>query len=337
MPQKKKRKLSRHHIIIIIISGIMLVATISVFAVNSFIPLKYLSSFLVFGNPNEEGLLRVNFVDVSNGDCTIIELPDGKILMIDGGDGTHAHNAKILKELNSRNVDNIDYLICSSVENGSCGGLKEILNYKTVDKIFAPYSPVTYISEGFKHFTDAIKQLDKEISYCEYGVGIEGNGYSFCFLSPDSHLYEGGEYGTLLNSPTEQNIKNASAVIWLECDGVNFMFLGNTGQAVQKKLINYYNVSGLEFGGRTIDLTKCDILKMSDHGSKEGAFAQFIDLLNPHAAIISVGENGRGNPTLAAIANAQKNVGDELYRTDELGTITVTVKCGNYEISKEKQ
>lgn len=337
MPQKKKRRLSRKHIILIVTAGILLVAAISIIILNSFIPVKYLSSFFVLGKPNEEGQLRVNFVDVGNGDCTIIELPDGKVLMIDGGDGTYPRNAEILKELNSRKIDKIDYLICSSVENGSCGGLAEILNYKSADKIFAPYCPVTYISDGFKSFSDAVKKQGKDVSYCEYGVGVEGEGYTFCFLSPDSHLYEDGEYGKLLNSPTEQNIKNASAVIWLECGGVNFMFSGNAGQAVQKKLIDYYNVSGLEFGGRTIDITKCDIVKLSDHGSEAGAYAQFTDLIKPEAAIISVGENGRGNPTLAAIANAQNNVGDRLYRTDELGTITVTVKGGKYEISKEKQ
>lgn len=333
----KKGKLSRSKIVAIATAGVAFLVAISLIIVNAFVPVKYLSSYLVSKTSNEAGQMRVNFIDVGNSDCTVIELPDGKILLIDGGDGTYSHNLKILKELNRRNVDEIDYLVCSSVENDACGGLAEILKHKSVDKIFAPYCPVTYISDGYKSFCDEIKRLGKEITYSEYGVGVEGADYYFCFLSPDSHLFDGGEYGELLSNPTSENIKNSSAVIWLEYSGVNFLFLGSAGQAVQKKLIKYYNQSGFDYGGRVIELTKCDIVKLSDHGSADGSYAPFLDLIKPDTAIISVGENGRGLPTLAALANAQNNVGDELYRTDELGTVTLTVKNGKYEISKEKK
>lgn len=333
----KKRELSRSKIIAIAMAGVAFLVAISLIIVNAFVPVKYLSSYLVSKNSNEVGQMRINFIDVGNSDCTVIELPDGKILLIDGGDGTYSHNLKILKELNRRNIDKIDYLVCSSVEDSACGGLAEILKYKSVDKIFAPYCPVTYISDGYKSFCDETKRLCKEITYSEYGVSVEGADYYFCFLSPDSHLFEDGEYGELLNNPTSENIKNSSAVIWLEYSGVNFLFLGSTGQAVQKKLIQYYNESGFDYGGRAIDLTKCDIVRLSDHGSADGSYAPFLDLIKPSTAIISVGENERGLPTLAALSNAQNNVGDELYRTDELGTVTVTVKNGRYEISKEKK
>ncbi|MDE6666882.1 MAG: hypothetical protein K2K38_00875 [Clostridia bacterium] len=318
-------------------AGLALLAAISIIIVNAFIPVKYLSSYFVSKKSNEVGQMRVSFVDVGNSDCTIIELPDGKVLLIDGGDGTYSHNLKIFKELNRRKIDKIDYLVCSSVENSACGGLAEILNYKTVNRIYAPYCPVTYMSSGYKSFCDELKKSGKEPTYCEYGIGFGGAGYSFCFLSPDSHFYEGGEYDELVKNPTSQNVKNASAVIWLQYSDVNFLFLGSTGQAVQKKLIDYYNAMHLEFGGRTIDLTKCDIVKMSDHGSTEGAYAPFMDLIKPSTAILSVGENGRGLPTLPSLSNAQNSVGDSLYRTDELGTVTVTVKNGSYEVSKEKK
>ena len=337
MPQKKKRKLTRNKIIAIVTAGVALLVVISILIVNAFIPVKYLSSYLVSGNSNEAGQMRVNFVDVGNSDCTIIELPDGKNILIDGGDGTYPHNLKVLKELNSRKIDKIDYLICSSVDDGACGGLSEVLKYKSVGTIFAPYYPIMYISDGYKAFCDGLKKIDVQLSYCEYGAGVEGADYSLCFLSPDSHLFENGEYSQLLKDPSLQNIKNASAVIWLEYGGVSFLFLGNTGQTVQRKLINYYNASGFEFGGRKIDLTKCTVVKMSEHGSASGSYTPFMDLIQPEAAIISVGENGRGYPALAALSNAQNFVGNGLYRTDELGTVTLTVQNGRYEISKEKK
>lgn len=339
MPQKKKRKISRTQIISIVMAGLVLLAVISLIIINAFIPVKYLSAYFVSKNINEEGRLRVNFLDVGNSDCTIVELPDGKILLIDGGDGTYSHNLKIFKEFNSRGIDKIDFLICSSVSGDVCGGLAEVLKYKTVDKIFAPYCPVTYMSDGYNAFCKEVLKLGKEVEFCEYGAGVfDGEaGYSFCFLSPDFHLYENGEYGKLLRDPTSANIKNASAVIWLEYGGVSFLFMGNTGKSVQEKLMDYYNLTGFEFGGSAIDLTDCDIVKISDHGSKEGECAQFMDFISPDAAIISVGENGNGYPSLPAIASVQRSVGNSLYRTDELGTITIEVKDGNYGIFKEKK
>ncbi len=337
MPQMKKRKLSRSKIIAIVMAGLALLAVISILIVNAFIPVKYLSSYLVSKSLNEVGQMRVNFLDVGNGDCTIVELPDGKVLLIDGGDGTYSHNLKIFKELNRRKIDKIDYLICSSVENDGCGGLAEILKYKEVDKVFAPYCPLVYISEGYKSFCDELQKRSGEPSYCEYGIGVEGDDYFFCFLSPDYHGVDGGEYDELLKDPTTKNIKNASAVIWLEYGGVSFLFLSGVGRAVQTKLMDYYLITGLEFSGRKIDIANCNVLKMSDHGSEEGAYTPFLDFIKPETAIISVGENGRGLPTLAALSNAQNSVGDSLYRTDELGTVTFTVKDGSYEISKEKK
>jgi len=339
MPQKKKRKLSRSQLTAIVTAGVGLFIAIVIVVINVFIPVKYLSSYLVSKHVNEVGQMRVNFLDVGNSDCTVVELPDGKILLIDGGDGTYSHNLKVFKELNSRGIDNIDYLVCSSVENDACGGLSEILKYKRVERIFAPYCPLRYLSDGYNSFCEEAERLEKKVSFCEYGIGVfdEEAGYSFCFLSPDAHTLEDGEYQTLLKDPASENIKNASAVIWLEYGGVSFLFLGSTGQAVQKKLISNYNFAGIEIGGHTIDLTDCDVLKMSDHGSTEGAYAPFLDLASPHTAIISVGENGRGCPTLSALANAQNCVGNSLYRTDELGTVTVEVKDGNYEIFKEKK
>ncbi len=333
----KKRKLSRSKIIAIVMAGLALLAAISILIVNAFTPVKYLSSHFVSKSSNEAGQMRVNFVDVGNGDCTIVELPDGKVLLIDGGDGTYSHNLKIFKELNRRKIDKIDYLICSSVENNGCGGLAEILKYKKVDKIFAPYCPLVYISEGYKSFCDELQKRTVEPSYCEFGSGVDGEGYSFCFLSPDSHAVGDGEYDRLLKDPTAQNIKNASAVIWLEYGGVSFLFLSNVGQAVQKKLMDYYLVAGFAFNGREIDITKCNVVKTSDHGSDEGTYTPFLDFIKPESGIISVGENGRGLPTLTALSDMHNSIGDNVYRTDELGTVTFTVKDGSYKISKEKK
>lgn len=340
MAQKKKRKLKKKHIVTIIIAGFFVLAAASLLITNIFVPVKYLTAYFSYGrNANRAGVLRVNFLDAGNGNCTLVELPDGKILLIDGGDGTYSHNLKLIKELNLRGADKIDYLIASSVANEDCGGLKEILKYKTVGKIFAPYCTATFITDGYENFIKETEIQGYEVGYCEYNAGVENKeaGYSFYFLSPDAHTLDDGEYDRLADNPTVTNIKNASAVIWLEYGGISFLFLGSTGQAVQKKLVETYNLNGIEMGGRQIDLKSCNVVKLSDHGSETGSYAPLLNLAKPQTAIISVGDNGRGYPHLDALSNAQNVVGRNIFRTDECGNITVTVENGAYGVSKEKK
>lgn len=60
------------------------------------------------------------------------------------------------------------------------------------------------------------------------------------------------------------------------------------------------------------------------HGSKYSSQQDFLSALTPEAAIISVGDNSYGHPTDAAISRLEA-VGAEVYRTDNQGSITVTV------------
>lgn len=336
---QKKGKLSKKAQISIISAGLALLLAIALIITNVFIPVKYLSAYFVAKDKNVEGQMRVTFLDLGNSDCTLIELPDGKTMLVDGGNGTHANTVKALKELNRRGVDKIDYLICTSVSDETCAGLSEIIKYKKTDTVYAPYCTTLYVTEGYRKFSEELKRQNKDFTVAEYGQGVVNGeyGYSFCFLSPSVHSNPKGEYESLNKDPTPKNIRNASAVIWLEYGGTGILLLSNAGKEVQEKLVNSYSDGiGLDFYGKAVDITNCSIIRVADHGSDDGTYAPLYDLIKPETAIISVGENGRNCPALSAMSDAQNYVKDKLYRTDESGTVTVTVNKGTYEVLKEK-
>ncbi|MBD5584666.1 MAG: hypothetical protein HDQ88_06255 [Clostridia bacterium] len=332
---QKKGKLSKRALISIISAVLALLLAVALIVTNIFIPVKYLSAYFVLKDENVAGQMRVTFIDVGNSDCTIIELPDGKIMLVDGGNGTHANTVKALKELNRRGIDKIDYLICTSVADETCAGLTEILKYKKAEIVYAPYCTTPYVSEGYRKFSEELKRQNKDFTVAEYGKGVVNPeyGYSFLFLSPSVHSNPQGEYESLNKDPTPKNIRNASAVIWLEYAGVGILLLGNAGKEVQERLVNAYSD---DIGLDTVDITNCSIIRVADHGSDDGTFAPLYDLIKPETAIISVGENGRNCPALSAVSDAYAYVKDKLYRTDEDGTVTVTVNKGTYEVLKEK-
>lgn len=341
---KRKNKLKKAHIITIVSTAVACIAAVAIIITNVFIPVKYLSAYINFSvDKNAEGVLRVSFIDVGYGDSTLIELPDGKTALIDAGNGSRANVIKILKLLNRRGIDTIDYLVCSSVSEKRCGGLAEILKYKQVGTVFMPDCKLTRINESYRAFCEEVNKVSSEngrviTKICGYGeIAFAGN-YSLCFLSPSVSSLSGTEYGDLNESPTEENINNASAVIWLEYAGAGLFLAGDITSVKADKLYSEYKLNNyFEINGRKISFDVCKILKIGANGAKSSVSPLLYGLLKPETAIISVGENGKSCPSVEALTEVQKYAGDKIYATQDCGTLTVEVGGGNCTVFKEKK
>lgn len=336
---KRRKKLSKKLLVTVITACIAAAVSVALLITNTFIPVKYLSAYCVSADKNQEGDLRISFLNVGHGDCTLVEFPDGKTLLIDGGNGRYNNNLAVLRRLNSCGVDGIDYLVCTSVRGENCGGLSEVLRYKSVGTVYMPFCANTHITSEYHGFCEAVKAASDngtQVKYCEYGEGVFTNGYGFCFLSPSVYDNPEGEYADLNKTPSNANIANASAVIWLECGNSSFLFLGNLLADKQKELCEIYKAGMLDVNGKIIDLPSCNVVKVANHGDKASACAELYDLILPEAAIISVGENARGCPDNSVVSDVlSRNA--KLYRTDFDGTVTVKVSGDNRGIYKELQ
>jgi competence protein ComEC len=64
-------------------------------------------------------------------------------------------------------------------------------------------------------------------------------------------------------------------------------------------------------------------LKVAHHGSETSTTSQFLAIVNPEVAVISVGaDNPFGHPSSEVVARLINSVGEaNVYRTDEDGTI----------------
>lgn len=329
--QKKNVKL------IICIAVLVFTVTIcaALLITNIFIPVKYLSAYLVKSEKWEGGGMRVRFLDVGYGDCTLVEFPNGETLLIDGGDGSYSNEKKILKALNKSGIDKIDYLVCTSVKGEHSGGLAEIVKYKEVDKVFAPYCKARDISAGFSAFCSALENKGIEAGYCEYGNGVFGDGYGFCFLSPDNHKNENpfSDYNLINNDPSAENINNASAIIYLYCGDTGVLLLGDcTSSKVAAVYGQYMAESCFVLGEREITLDNCSIIRVGGHGLSESASSEFYDLIKPDYTIVSTSKNLL--PSLQSISDAERY--SQLFKTYEDGTVTAIID-GGVEIKKEKE
>lgn len=335
----KKRK--KKGVIKLIVSLLLAVAvTISLIVTNFFVPVRYLGAYINFKKDRiAPSTMRVRFIDVGYGDSTLVEFPDGKTMLIDAGTGTYANIHKLLKILNSSGIDKLDYLVCTSVKSEHCGGLDEIVKYKPVGTAFIPYVENRNITDEYAAFYSSLSANGVVTEIVEYGKGVYNTeyGYRFFFLSPTTHALPDSEYNQMNVSPTSENIDAASVVMWLEYSGNGFLFLSDSSASVQDKVArtmiaenNKYVFDGLQF-----TLSKCVFATVANHCGANFLHADLFGVFQPESAIVSVGKNAAGCPSLTEIAAIQQYVGERLYRTDLSGTVTVTVANGQYSVGKE--
>ncbi len=282
-----------------------------------------------FGLPKtgkrKAGELRVHFLDVGQGDSALIELPDGKIALIDGGEGSSKNEKTLLRRLNALKIKEIDYLFVTHTDKDHCGALAEVFRYK---KVLSAYLPASFASSK----TDYVRVYDL----------AQKEGCEIIAPSPKVDLSsDEGEYPYTLRVlyPYEQENMGGGAiveddpstVVWLDYCGTSVLFCGDISSDVEDELLWW---DSLDLLPEDVELSDTEILKVAHHGSKYSSGQGFLDYLGVRAAIISVGaDNSYGHPAEETLERLTA-VGATVYRTDELGCILLTAnERGEWKIS----
>ncbi len=260
----------------------------------------------------EDGELRIHFIDVGQGDCTLIELPDGKVVLIDGGDSKESTKKQILRYLNALDIDRIDHLVVTHTDKDHCGSLEEVFRCKEVVNAYLPH---TYEAEDVAYGKAYAAALEEEcaIVKAERGVDLsnEAEGYVLRFLYPYSV------------ESTDEYCED-SAVLWLDYKGVSALFCGDADASVEKKLLRDETMGFLDMEG--VDLSSTEILKVAHHGSDASSTKEFLELLRVKTAILSCGkDNPYGHPAKSTMERLE-GLGVEIFRTDRQGNVIVTLK-----------
>ena len=221
----------------------------------------------------------VNFLDVGQGDCIFIRLPDQKNILIDCGVNDYdEHNVKYIKNyLNAYDVKKIDYLILTHPDVDHVGNTSQIINNFEVKKAFIPFVHQALLS-NFPTFSNVVnlleqKQIEYEISDLE--KSIVGEDYFFAFLSPLQKTNSQSSYNTIAQSqvPSEKDINNLSPIIYFECFNKRFIFTGDAEREQELLVIGNYQNGVYDFYHKnqpfSINLQNIDYLKVSHHGSRD--------------------------------------------------------------------
>lgn len=266
----------------------------------------------------EEGELRLHFLSIGQGDCTLVEFPDGELLVVDAGDGDFEHIEELYSYIKAIAPTKIS-LFVTHADVDHYGGFFGILDDFSVEKIYLP--PLVSNTNRYQKLLDKIDASGAEThTMSRYSLISNPSGAQIGCISP----YSQGE--------TDDN--DASCVLYLSYGGVNVL-LGSDISAEREALLmrEYALYEGMfDCGSLRVRLEETDILKVSHHGSKYSSSEEWLNLLGTEVAVLSC---GRGNAYFHPAADAVKRLaasGAEIYRTDELGSVTVSILNGTYTV-----
>ena len=283
------------------------------------------------------GELRVHFISVGQGDATLIELPDGKTALIDTGNGTAEANKSLLRHLNALDIDRVDYLILTHLDNDHIGGVDELLENKKIVKAFLPINLLDKADDTSYDILEGkiLKERCEYLLACPYSketVGTDMSNrsneypYTFTFVYPTQGIVN----KTDPNIPETTN--ETSVSVWLDYKGVSFLFTGDAPVSVEEQIVTNDEFGGYNYNG--VDLKSTEILKVAHHGAEGSTSTKFLTYLNElETAIISCGEDNIYKHPAPSVVERLRERGISVYRTDTQGSVIVTAQeNGKYRV-----
>lgn len=260
--------------------------------------------------------LEINFVDVGQGDCTLIRA-NGKSILVDAGGSKDEKSFDVGKNtvfpyLLDRGIVSLDYVIVSHFDSDHCQGFNFILkNMKVKTAIICN---IGQESEEYNHFVILAKENKTKIRYVQKGSIIKlGKNKIIEILYPDK------------NEKINDNAKNNNAIVFkLTWNKFSMLFTGDIEEKAERKILEMYK--------NKEEKLKSNILKVAHHGSKSSTMQEFLEIVKPSLALIGVGENNNFGHPNDMVLNRLEQSGCKTYRTDMLGEITITSNGKSYNV-----
>jgi competence protein ComEC len=258
---------------------------------------------------------RVTFLDVSQGDSAVIELPGGEVVLIDGG-ATYERfdmgRGVVAPYLWNRGIRTIDHVVATHPQLDHVGGLAYILRHFPVRKFWGtgdtreePFYQRLQQALALKGLTEQKVEYQQELVMsgdCGLQVLNPANVREAQVRSPSARKKEG------------HALNNRSIVIKMTCGSHRMLFTADVEQEALWRMSQE---------GRPDQI---DIVKVPHHGAGSSLQREWLEHVNPRYAVVSVGRhNPYGHPA-QQVLDAYVHRGTLLYRTDQDGGIWVTGK-----------
>ncbi|MBQ8592109.1 MAG: MBL fold metallo-hydrolase [Lachnospiraceae bacterium] len=237
--------------------------------------------------------LEVHFLDVGQGDATLI-VNDEYTMLIDAGDDSKG--TTIQNYLQKQGIEKLNYLILTHQHEDHIGGADVILTKFEIDTLIM--TDDTMDTAAYRNVIDAMEYRNIQNILPVVGAEYTLGDANFTIIAPIHNNYG-------------DNINNRSIGLLLQHGENRFLFTGDAEADAEWDLLQ----SGMDLS--------CDVYQAGHHGSSTSSTAAFMEKVLPKYAVISCADgNDYGQPH-AEVLNTLRENGVKLFRTDEQGTVVV--------------
>jgi competence protein ComEC len=254
--------------------------------------------------------LTVNFLDVSQGDASVIEFPHKQVCVIDGGKRSYFidYGERVLIPFfRSKGIRTINTIIATHPDVDHYGGLITVMEKFKVDKLVVNGSPKrTYL---YQKLLNTARRKGVSVYNVHKGEVLWIGDYPFYMLNPP----------VLRGSKLPSN--EGSIVVKFGYGNVTFLFTGDYPNRI-------FRIPH--------SLLDCTVLKFPHHGAKFFHAGSFLTAVDPEITTISVGGDNRfGHPVRENI-HILNSLGSQIYRTDRDGAIILSTDGKTIKVKKMK-
>ena len=248
-----------------------------------------------------EDKVRVTFLDVGQGDATVIELPDRTIL-VDGGVAYERWNIGrmvVAPYLWDQGIRRLDHVIATHPQLDHVGGLPWIIKRFEIGQ---------YWSNGDQRRKSFYKRLT---------AAVEEKGLVDQVASEGKEIISEGPCRLISLNPSrdhpsgETNLNNRSVVLSLTCGPHSILLTADVEVEALNRLLDHPGVQS------------ATVVKIPHHGAKSSLNRRWIRQLRAKTAVVSAGEGNRYGHPAQAVLRAYRHM--DVYRTDSDGAIVLSM------------
>jgi competence protein ComEC len=257
------------------------------------------------GTPRTPAVLTVRFLDVGQGDATLIQHPDGTAVLFDGG----PPEAGVARLVRKAGVRRLAVVVATHASRDHHGGLAEVLRRFDVGLLLdgGDGTPDPAYRDVLR--TAAERGVRRVPATAPLALSLAANRLRIRVLSPPPR-----PPGPAPEDP------NPRAVVAVVTAGDFDLLL--SADAESGTLL-------------ALALPEVEAMKVPHHGSSDPGLPEALDRLDPEVAAIEVGANTYGHPAPSTLA-ALERAGVRTFRTDRDGTVTLTPHGARMEVGTER-
>ena len=252
--------------------------------------------------------LEIVFLDVGQGDAAFVRFPNGKTMIVDGGERSAYFDCGeqiLLPFLRYMGVRRVDVVVASHSHNDHIGGLVTLLEQMEVGHFLD--SGQGYDSWTARRLQELIAERGVRYHRVAAGDSLVGlGGVAGLVLHPNADFVDADG-----NIPFGLN--NGSVVFSLQHGAVRVLFTGDVEQETDPVI--------LAWGPRL----QSRLLKVAHHGSRTSSQPLFIEAVAPAVAVMSLGEGNKFRHPAPEIVARYAAHGARVLRTDHTGAVRVRI------------